>query len=182
PKQLQEVGTVLRVCRAEPSKMLIADLRAEAVLCLVSSSGVIHRDPGGACEASPQHIAGFVKEGFLAVIEQANNLPLGDENTERLHHLHQSWHSDLSLIILRQNEPAQFRSEVPLNAVRQWGRQNGAVRGKPALTTKRHNMGADDQVLNRETRVPFEPRASGRGNLDDPFLVNRQLCPRGPTL
>ena len=48
PKQLEEVGTVLRVCRAEPSKILIADLRAEAVLCLVSSSSVIHRDPGGA--------------------------------------------------------------------------------------------------------------------------------------
>jgi hypothetical protein len=65
----------------------------------------------------------------LALVQQADNLPLGDEDAERLHHLHKSRHGHLPLVILHQNKATQFWSEVPLNAVRQRGGQQGAVWG-----------------------------------------------------
>src|SRR5215472_14895281 len=48
PQKVQEVCTVLGGCCAEPCEMRVADLGAEAVLCLVTSPGVIHGDPCGA--------------------------------------------------------------------------------------------------------------------------------------
>jgi hypothetical protein len=47
-QKVQEVCTVLGVCCAKPGEMRVADLGAEAVLCLVTSPGVIHGDPRGA--------------------------------------------------------------------------------------------------------------------------------------
>ena len=44
------------------------------------------------------------------------------------------------------------------------------------------DMGAQDQVLDDETRVAFEARAGRRGHLDDLLLMDRQLRPCGPTL
>src|SRR5215813_8294864 len=43
-------------------------------------------------------------------------------------------------------------------------------------------MGAQDQVLDDETRVAFEARARWRGDLDGLLLVDRQLRLRRPTL
>jgi len=84
--------------------------------------------------------AADVALGFL--VQQADNLPLGDEDAERLYHLHKSRHGHLPLVILRQNKPAQFRPEVSLDAVRQRSGQRGAIRSHPALAAKFHDVSA----------------------------------------
>src|SRR5262249_61005985 len=76
----------------------------------------------------------------------------------------------------------QFWSEMAVNAIRQRGGQHGAVRGQPTLAAKIHDMRAQDQVLDDETRVAFEARARRRGDLDGLLLVDRQLRLRRPTL
>jgi hypothetical protein len=118
----------------------------------------------------------------LALVQQADNLPLGDEDAERLQHLHKSRHGHLPLVILRQNKPAQFRSEVPLDAVRQRCGQQGAIRSHPALAAKFHDVGAQDQILDNVTRVTLKPRAGRCGDLDDLLFVDCQLRSGRPAL
>jgi hypothetical protein len=118
----------------------------------------------------------------LTLIQQADNLPLGDEDAERLQHLHKSRHGDLPLVILRQNKPAQFRSEVPFNAVRQRSRQQGAIRSHPALAAKFHDVSAQDQILDKVTGVALETRAGWGGDLDGLLFVDCQLRSGRPAL
>jgi hypothetical protein len=51
---------------------------------------------------------------------------LENDDAERLQYRHQTWDRDLSLVVLGQDKPAQFRPEVPANAVRQWRCQHAA--------------------------------------------------------
>ena len=72
----------------------------------------------------------------MAVIEQADHLALGDEDAERAQQRHQSRRRGLALMVLGEQEAAQFRPEMAIDAGRQRRCQHPAVRGQPALATK----------------------------------------------
>src|SRR5882672_3285763 len=65
-QQFEKVAAAFRLCRSKPGELCVADLSAEAVDGLVTSPGVIHRDPGSADEPGAEHIAGLVKEAVLS--------------------------------------------------------------------------------------------------------------------
>ncbi len=75
-QQFEEVAAALGTGGAEPGKMGVADLRAEAIDGLVASPGVIRRDPGGAGEPGAEHIASLVEKVVLAGDQQADELSL----------------------------------------------------------------------------------------------------------
>ena len=82
-QQVEEIEAALRSGGAEPGKMVVADLRAEAIRALVASTGIVHRDPGGARQPGAQHIAGLVAKAVLASDQQTHELPLGDDDADR---------------------------------------------------------------------------------------------------
>src|SRR6516164_9050002 len=59
-----------------------ADLGTEAIRGLVARARIVHRDPGGMRKCGPQHIMGFVQETLFAGDQQANDLPLGDQDPD----------------------------------------------------------------------------------------------------
>ena len=175
-QQLEEVAAALGSGGAEPGKMGVADLRAEAVRSFMASPGVVHRDPGGAGEPGTQHITGFIEEAVLAGDQQTHELALGDHDAERAQQRQQPRDRDLPLMILGEHEAAQFRAKMPVDAGRQRRRCGRAVRRLPALATEIHHMRTDHQVLHHKIRVPLEARTLRRRcHLDGSFLVDRQL-------
>jgi len=56
----------------------------------VARSGSVGRDPRRVRQAGAQHGAGFVLETLLAGDQQADDLPLGDEDAEPSQHRDQS--------------------------------------------------------------------------------------------
>ena len=54
-QQIEEVQPALARPRGEPGKVVVADLRAEAVLAGVTRTGVVHRDPRRRLQAGAQH-------------------------------------------------------------------------------------------------------------------------------
>ena len=174
-QQFEEVETALGAGGAEPGELRVADLGAEAVLGFVARTGVVDGDPGRALQAGTQHAAGFVQEALLAGDQQANDLPLGDEDAEPLQQRDQPRHRDLSLMILGEHEAAQLGSEMAIDAVRQSRHHGLAVRGLPAFPAEMGDMRADHQILHQEARIAFEARAGRRLGLERPLLVDRQL-------
>src|SRR4051812_21513891 len=102
----------------ERGEVVVAELRAEAVLQLVPGAGVIDADPGRRFQSRPQHSAGFVEEGALARVQQAHDLALGDRDAERPELGNQARHGDLALMVLQQHEAAQLRPDAEGRAKR----------------------------------------------------------------
>ena len=122
-QQIEEVQPALARPGAEPGEVVIADLRAEAVLACVARAGVVHRDPGRRLQARPQHVTVLGEEPILSGDQQAHHLSLGDGDADRPQLRHQPRHRHLALMVLRQHETAQFWPEMPAHAGRQ-GRQH----------------------------------------------------------
>ncbi len=76
PQKRQEVQPALRARGGKPSKIIVADLGADAVHASMSGAGVVDRDPGGALKPGPEHAAGLVPEPGLAVVQQPHHLAL----------------------------------------------------------------------------------------------------------
>jgi hypothetical protein len=144
----------------------------------VARPGSVGRDPRRVRQAGPQHGAGFVQETLLAGDQQADDLPLGDEDAEPSQHRDQSRRRDLSLMVLGEHEAAQFRSEMTIDARRQARHHRLAVRGPPAFPVKVGDMRADHQILREEARVAFETRAGRPIGRKRALLVDRQLRSR----
>ena len=140
--------------------------------------GVVGRDPRRVRQAGAQHGAGFVLETLLAGDQQADDLPLGDEDAEPLQHRDQSRRRDLSLMVLGEHEAAQFRSEMTIDAWRQGRHHRLAVRGLPAFPVKVGDKRADQQILNQEARIAFETRAGRRIGRELALLMDRQFRAR----
>src|SRR6516225_8120912 len=81
-QNFEEVETALRLGGSEPCKLSVADLGTEAIRGLVARARIVHRDPGGMRKSGPQHIMGFVQETLFAGDQQANDLPLGDQDPD----------------------------------------------------------------------------------------------------
>jgi hypothetical protein len=97
--------TLARAC-AEPSEVVVADLRAEPVLPGVTRAGVVHRDPGGRLQAGAQYFTALGQEVVVTVDQQAHHLPFGDADADRLQLSHQPLDGDLPLMVLQQYEAA----------------------------------------------------------------------------
>ena len=178
-QQFEEVEAAFRTRGPEPGELRVADLGAEAVLGLVARPGVVDRDPRRVGQAGPQHGAGFVQEALLAGDQQANDLPLGDDDAEPAQQRDQPRRRDLSLMILGEHEAAQFGSEMTIDARRQGRHHRLAVRGLPAFSAKVGDVRADHQILHHEARIAFETRAGRRFDLELALLMDRQLRTRG---
>ena len=155
-QQREEVAAALRWGGAEPGKMSVADLGAEAVGSLVARAGVVHRDPGGAGKPGAEHITGFIEEAVLTGDQQTHELALGDHNADRPQQRQQPRHRDLPLMILGEHEAAQLWPKMSVDAFRQRRRHGCALRSLPALATEVHHMRTDHQVLHDKIRVAFE--------------------------
>jgi hypothetical protein len=155
-QQLEEVAAALRSGGAEPGKMRVADLRAEAVRSLVTGASVVHRDPGGARKPGAEHIAGLVEEAVLAGDQQTHELPLGDEDADRPQQRQQPRHRDLPLMVEGENEAAQLGPKMPAKAGRQRRRHHLAVRDLPALAAEIHDVRTDHQILHHKIPMTFE--------------------------
>src|ERR1039458_2457979 len=120
-QQFEKIEPALRLSGAEPGKMLVADLCADAIGALVTSAGVIHRNPGCTLEAGPKHVAGLIEKAVLAGDQQPPHLPLGDIDADGPQLRHQPWHRDLPLVILGQCGGARLATEMPDAASRERG-------------------------------------------------------------
>ena len=64
--------------------MRVADLGAEAVRGLVTSAGVIDRNPARMRQTGAQYITGLVEEAVMIGDQQAHELAFGDDDAKRL--------------------------------------------------------------------------------------------------
>jgi hypothetical protein len=77
-QQIEKVQPALARGGGEPGKVLVADLRADAVGGFVARAGIVHADPGGVGQAGAQHVTGFVAKPILARDQQAHHLTARD--------------------------------------------------------------------------------------------------------
>ena len=91
-----------------PGELRVADLGAEPVLGHVARPDVVDDDPRRVGQSGSQDGAGCD--------QQANHLPLGDDDAESTQQCDQSRRRDLSLMILGEHEAAQFGSEMTIDA------------------------------------------------------------------
>ena len=154
--------------------MIVADLRAVAVLVLVARTRVVDADPGRRFQPGPQHGAGLIDEGAGVRVEQADDLALGDHDADRPELGHQARHGDLALMVLQQHEAAQFRPKVAGNPGRHRRENRLPVGREPALPADAHDMRAQHQILDDEVLVALEARPGRHVGLDDALLVNDQ--------
>ena len=146
-QQIEEVQPALARPRAEPGEVVVADLRAEAILAGMARTGIVDRDPGRRLQASPQHLTAFSQEAVLTIDQQAHHLALGDADADRSQLRHQPLDCHLPLMVLQQHEAAQLRSEMPDNAGRQRCQHHMTVRRHPAFPAIADHLGVQHQVL-----------------------------------
>jgi hypothetical protein len=126
-------------------------------------------------QAGAQHLARLVEEGVLARVQQADDLPLGDEDADRPELGHQARHGHLTLVVLGQHKAAQLGPEVAGDAGRHRRGDGPAVGGEPALAAEAHHVRAEHEVLDQEGLVALKARAGGDvRRRDDPLLVDGQ--------
>jgi hypothetical protein len=153
---IKKVQSALALGGAEPGKAIVADLRAEAVAGLVPRAGVVHRDPAGGLQPGPQHLTGFAAEVLRFVDQQPHHLPFRDADTDRVELCHQPWHRDLTLVVLRQHETPQLRTEVARHTSRQWCNHRSSIRRHPPLAAIADRSSPQHKVLHHKVLVAFE--------------------------
>jgi len=150
--------------------VIVANLRAVPVRCLVARSGVVDRDPGRRFQPGAQHLARFVEETPLASNQQPHDLPLGNLDTDGLEQCHQPGHGDLALVILRQDEPAQLRPEVAVDPSRQRRHDPTTIGGHPALAAEPNGDRPQHQILDKETLIALKARSRRHCDAQHPVL------------
>lgn len=79
-QQIEEVVPALRTGRSEPGEMVVADMGAKAVLCLVACAGIVDPQPGRTAQARAQYVAALVEKSVLPGGQQPHHLPLRDRD------------------------------------------------------------------------------------------------------
>src|ERR1019366_9553435 len=86
-------------------------------------------------------------------------------------------------MVLHQHEAAEFRSEMSLDPLWQWGQDRPPVRRHPAFALVTGRAYRNHEVLHQKGLVPLEA-GSGRDLGLDHFLLNtdagHDLAPAGP--
>ena len=111
-EHLEEIQPALGTGRSEGRKLVVPDMRAEAVLGFVARTGIVDRDPPRRRQPSAQHVSCLAEEGVLALDEEPHHLPLGDHDADIIEQAHQPRHRDLALHILRNDEALELGAEV----------------------------------------------------------------------
>ena len=153
---IEEVQPALARPGAEPGKIVVADLRAEAVLASMACTGVVHRDPGRRPQACPQYVTVLIEEPVLSSDQQAHHLPLGDGNADPPQLCHQPRHGYLPLMMLCQHKTTQLRPEMSDHAGRQGRQYHRSIRRDPSLPPVAHRRGTQHDVLHLDRLVAFE--------------------------
>jgi hypothetical protein len=171
-QQLEKVAAALRRGRAEPSKAVVADLRAEAVHRLMPRPGVVGRDPGGARQPGAQYLAGFVEKAVLLGRQQPHHLPLGHRQAEVAQLRDQPRHPHLSLMVLRHNKAPQRGAKMPRDARRQRRHPRAPVGGQPPLAAIADHPRPDLQILYYIAFVTLKAR-TGRHRGGNHLVLDR---------
>lgn len=135
-EQLQEVQSALGARGRKRRELVVADLRAHAVLGLVPRTGVIDRDPGGFIEARAQNITCLVEKGVLVVDQQSHELAFGDADAEVGQQREQARHGRLTLVVLGEHKAFELGPEMAGDAGRQWRHHGLAGRQPPAFAAQ----------------------------------------------
>jgi hypothetical protein len=75
-QQIEEVQPALAWPGGEPGEVVIADLRAEAVLASMARAGIVHQDPGRRLQAGPQHVTVLTRNPSCPAINRCIICPL----------------------------------------------------------------------------------------------------------
>ncbi len=174
PQDLQEVQPALGRGRGEGGEVIVADLRADAVAVPVTGASVVDADPRCRAQPSPQYVTRLFKKVVLALVQQADDLPLGDLEPKAPQLCHQTWHGDLTLVVLEQHEPVQFRPEVADNTGRHRCDYGPAIWGEPALAADADHVSAQHEILDEKVFVALEAGAGRYLGLDEAFLMDSE--------
>jgi hypothetical protein len=99
----------------------------------------------------------------------------GNQDANRAQLRDHAGHRDLPLMVLRQHEAAQARSEMAPDLGRQRRRDGLPVRGAPALALEAHDLGPQHEILDEKARIALESRIGRRRGLDHALLVDGQI-------
>lgn len=142
----------------EVGEQLVADLGTEAVVPLVPGSRVVHLHVAGDLQPRQQHFGLLVVKDVLLLGQDAVELSGEDVDAQVVQLFQEQWLGDVLVVILRDDETDQGRSEVALGSdtFGQWGHQVAAVGTPPAFAAVTGDPRADLQILNHEVFVTFE--------------------------
>ena len=108
----------------------------------------------------------------MALVQQPNDLALGDRDADSPEQGYQTRHGHLALVVLEQHEPTQLRPEMAGDAGRHRGDYRPPVRSQPALAAEADHVRPQHEVLDQEVLVALEARAGRDIRPDDPVLVD----------
>lgn len=112
--------------------------------------------------------------------QEPQHLALGDHQPQAGQKGRDPLDRHLALVMLQQNEPKQFRSEMAAQAGRQRCRDHLAVGAQPAFSTVADHPGLEPKVLDDEVLVAFETRPGRRRDRERLLLVDHQLLTARP--
>jgi hypothetical protein len=170
PQQLKEVQPALAGRAAEPGEVVVADLRAAAILCPVPRPSVVDRDPARVLQSGPQHVLALVEERLLISDQQAHDLPLGNGDPQPPQLRDQPRHGGLPLVVLGQHIAPRLRPEVAIDPARQGRHDQPSLRRQPTLAAVAHRLGPQHEILDQEVLVAAELRAGRHRRVQHPLL------------
>ena len=155
-QEIKKVQPALACSGAEPGEIVIADLRAGAVLSSRARAGIVRRGPGCRLQTRPQYVTVLGEEAVLSSDQQAHHLPLGDGDANPPQLCHQPRDDHLPSMVLRQHETTQFWPEMPVNPGWQRSQHHRSIRRNPALPPVTYRLGMQHDVLHHKRLVAFE--------------------------
>ncbi len=138
----------------------------------MAGARIVDADPARHRQAGPQHVACFIKEGALALVQQPNDLALRDRDADSPELGYQTRHGHLALVVLEQHEPTQLRPDMTGDAGRHGCRDGHPVRGQPTLAAEANDVRPQHEILNEEVLVALEAGARWNGRLNGALLVD----------
>ena len=82
PQDFEKISAAFGIGGRKPGKVIIADLSAISIGRFVPGSRIIDRDPPGGFQAGSQNSVFLRKKIILAIIQDTNDLPLGDLDSD----------------------------------------------------------------------------------------------------
>ncbi len=141
---------------------------------------IVNRDPGGGAKARAQYFGSLGEESVLLFAQQAHDLPLGNIDPQVRKQCGQARDRDLPLMVLAEEEALEVGAKMAGGTLWQCGHNRIPGRKRPALAPVQNRPRLDDQILDDEVLVPFEPGALRQAvRLQNAGLVNGELCALG---
>ena len=142
-------------------------------LC-AACAGVVHRQPAGGLQLPARNTSprASLRNSSCPPISSriAHAASKCAHDTDRPQLLHQPWHGDLTLMVLRQHEAAQLRPEVARHASRQRRDHCPPIRQNPALAPIADEPDPQHKLLHHEIIIALEARTGWNLNPNNLLL------------